>query len=86
MKKVVALIGAGNIGSRHLQALKKVGFPLKIIVVEPDSNSLITAKERYNSVLDLRFQHEIRYYNKTEASNEEIDLAIIATNSNRIIH
>ena len=51
MKKVF-IIGAGQLGSRHLQALKYVKEALDISVIDPREESLSTAKERYAS-LDL---------------------------------
>jgi pyrroline-5-carboxylate reductase len=38
MKKI-ALIGCGNIGSRHLQALAKSSFNCEITIVEPNSEA-----------------------------------------------
>ena len=36
----VAVVGAGNIGSRHLQALVKFDQPLEIHVVDPSPDAL----------------------------------------------
>ena len=35
----VLLVGCGNVGSRHLQALVKIPFPLKIDIIEPNPSS-----------------------------------------------
>ncbi len=79
MKNIV-LIGAGNIGSRHLQSLKTVSLPLQIIVVDPSSESLKTAKERCDSV-EGAVPHEINFMNTLPSSLPDIDVAIIATSS-----
>lgn len=82
MKKIygVWIIGAGGIGSRHLQALKKVRFPLKIIVIDPSEQSLNIAKERYDSMPKGSLDHEIEYKNKIpKIKKKKIDIAIVAT-------
>ena len=35
----ILLVGCGNVGSRHLQALAKIPFSLKIDIIEPNSSS-----------------------------------------------
>ena len=45
--KTVLVIGAGQLGSRHLQALKLVQNDLSISVVDPFQASLDVAKERF---------------------------------------
>ncbi|MBI2063455.1 MAG: Gfo/Idh/MocA family oxidoreductase, partial [Candidatus Yanofskybacteria bacterium] len=74
----ILLVGAGNIGSRHLQALKAVKIPLKILVVDPSSKSLKLAEDRYDSAPTGKFSHEVAYHE--EISKEDtVDLAIITT-------
>lgn len=84
MKKLknVAIFGAGNIGSRHLQALKAVKIPLDIIVIDPNPESLKLAKERYDSVPMGQYKHTINYYKNYDKIKDEFDIAIIATHSN----
>ena len=38
--KTIAIIGAGQLGSRHLQALVAVDFPLTVQVVDPSNEAL----------------------------------------------
>lgn len=80
--KTVCIIGAGQLGSRHLQALKTVRQPLNIIVVDPNQENLKTAQERYESFTAGMFQHSVSYNSEIPVSNKQIDLAIIPTNSN----
>ena len=75
----VLLVGAGNVGSRHLQALKAVKIPLKIFVVEPSAKSIRLAKERYDSAPAGKFFHEVAYRKEIPDGNDLVDLAIIAT-------
>jgi len=82
MKKIhnVWVVGAGGIGSRHLQALKNVRFPLSIIVVDPSQQSLHVAKERYDSTSKGSSDHKIEYRNKiSKTKKDNIDIAIVAT-------
>lgn len=80
MNKIL-LIGAGNIGSRHLQGLKKVTFPLSIEVLDPSDESLKVSQERYEQI-PSNITHQIKFINSIEHASNEIDLAIIATSSN----
>lgn len=80
MKKI-CLIGSGNIGSRHLQGLKKLTTPLSIEVVDPSAESLNIAKQRYN-LIPAGANHKITFTQSLDNISKEIDLAIIATSSN----
>ena len=79
--KNACIIGAGNIGSRHLQGLRKVKFPLSIEVVDPSKESLEIARQRYEQVESLA-DHKISFLSDLSKVSKEIDLAIVATNSN----
>jgi hypothetical protein len=76
----ILLIGAGQIGSRHLQGLMKSGFPVSIGVVEPDAGNRETAALRARqtgigkNIIDLKFWNSIE-----EISFKQTDIAIIAT-------
>lgn len=76
----ILLIGAGNIGSRHLQGIKKINLPLNIEVVDPSLESLQIAEERYSQI-PSRTNHQISFSQTLNGNNKEIDLAIIATSS-----
>jgi len=82
MKKI-ALIGAGQLGSRHLQALAKLDIKSKIFVVDPSEESLRVAKSRYEeaAVKEKGF-HEVIFSRSIESVDDEIDLSVIATSSN----
>lgn len=79
MNKHIFIIGGGQIGSRHLQALKAVNLPLSITVIDPNSESLKTARERYESMPAGKFQHKTEYLTEISKNKKPIDLAIIAT-------
>ena len=78
----IVLIGAGQLGSRHLQGLKKINIAINIEVVDPSIGSLAIAKERFEQVENNEFIRSIRFINSIDELNENIDLCIIATNSN----
>lgn len=75
----VYIIGAGQIGSRHLQALKAVNSLLSIKVIDPNPISLKIAKERYESMPEGQFQHQIDYLTEIPKNKKMVDLAIIPT-------
>lgn len=80
MKKVI-IIGAGNIGSRHLQALKAVKIPLEIFVIDPSRVSLETARSRYESMPAGKFNHVMTFMPGFAKEIGSVDLAIVATRS-----
>ncbi|MCX6182701.1 MAG: Gfo/Idh/MocA family oxidoreductase [Bacteroidetes bacterium] len=76
----LAVIGAGQLGSRHLQGLAKTNFSAEIWVMDPSADSLKTAESRYNEVKSdnkkVFFVQSI-----AEIKAKKIDLVIVATNS-----
>ena len=76
----VAIIGAGQLGSRHLQGLKVAASPLFITVMDSNEESLKVAKERYDSVSPIG-EKNINYVNSIDKLPAELDLVIIATGS-----
>ncbi len=80
-EKRIMIVGVGNIGSRHLQALKAINIPLDIFVIDPNPDSLKQAKEMYDSMPSNKQIHEVTYTSSIKKLGQEIDIAIIATNS-----
>ena len=81
--KNVFIIGAGQLGSRHLQALKSAQNSLNIYVIDPNLESLDIAKERYESIPSIN-RNKVSYCKSLNNVNckEKIDIVIIATSSN----
>lgn len=75
----VLIVGAGQLGSRHLQALRNTKFSLDITVSDPSVASLKVAQERYESLPEAG-KHTIKY---TEAlpTTGNWDLSIVASNA-----
>lgn len=80
MKKIV-VIGVGQLGSRHLQALSKISLPVQIEVVDPIAASLDTAQIRFEEMPVNPNVREVRYLSSVQELSEQIDMAIIATNA-----
>ncbi len=79
------LIGAGQIGSRHLQSLAKLRPSSDIYVIDPSNIALKLAEERYNEVINTSLtphNHTTCFSTDYENVPAEIDVAIIATTSN----
>jgi len=82
MRKIF-IIGAGELGSRHLQALKNIKDSLDIYIIDPSQKSLDVAKKRYDSI-SITDNNTVSY---NESMNDIdnlsiIDVVIIATSSN----
>ncbi len=77
----IAIIGAGQIGSRHLQALKAVKRPLHINVVDPSEKSLQMAQRRYIEFPAIGEEHSVTYQTSFKQLPSELDIVIVATTS-----
>ncbi|MFM7023265.1 MAG: Gfo/Idh/MocA family oxidoreductase [Flavobacteriales bacterium] len=76
----IAVIGAGQLGSRHLQGLAKGSFSAEIWVMDPSADSLKVAEERYNEVKsDTKKVFFVSSVGNIQA--KKLDLVIVATNS-----
>jgi predicted dehydrogenase len=81
--KTILLIGAGNIGKRHLQGLLLSAISYNIVVVDSSDVSLENAKIAASEVDPVLSKiHHIKYLHSVTEIIEEIDVAIIATNAN----
>ena len=78
--KQVAVIGAGQLGSRHLQGLKVASSPMDITVIDSNEDSLKIAKERYDAVPPYG-EKVVKFVKSIEELPAELDLVIIATGS-----
>ncbi len=79
--KTIAIIGAGQLGSRHLQGLAKSDLEISIEVVEPFETSRNTAKERFEEIPANEKIKNIDFYANISQLSDELDLVIIATNA-----
>ncbi|WP_262055335.1 Gfo/Idh/MocA family oxidoreductase, partial [Legionella pneumophila] len=79
MKKIV-IIGAGQLGSRHLQSLNLLNQEIEIDVIDPSLESLETAKNRFDATIQ-DVKHKISY-SQSLPNHQTIDIAIIASTAN----
>lgn len=75
----IAIIGAGQLGSRHLQAMAKVEDDIIIYIVDPSEDSLKLSRTRFAEMN----QNNITLYCLKEVTElpSKIEFAVIATNS-----
>jgi len=77
----IAIIGAGQIGSRHLQALSQLNRITNIQIVDPDCESLERARERFLQVQKNKNVQNVEYLKNIVDLNNNLELVIIATTS-----
>ena len=70
------LIGAGQLGSRHLQGLLKFQKKQFIYVLDRSEDSLTVAKER---AAEIESKHTVNYVSEWKSIPFELDLVIVAT-------
>ena len=75
------LVGAGQLGSRHLQALALSELNISITVVDPFEQSLSLAKKRFEQIDNSKNINAINFYTSLDQVEKNIDLCIIATNA-----
>ena len=78
----IAIIGAGQLGSRHLQGLAKSSKQYQLYVVDPDEKALSIAKQRYEEVLIPTNKNNVSYHQNISDLPEKSEVAIIATTAN----
>jgi len=77
--KKITLIGCGNVGSRHLQALAKLPFDIDVNIVEPSKDAQDLAKTRLNEVQKKDTNNKFSWYESIKELGDSSDLAIVAT-------
>ncbi|WP_289663055.1 Gfo/Idh/MocA family oxidoreductase [Flavobacterium panacagri] len=77
--KKCLIIGAGQLGSRHLQGLVKYLEQLEIYVLDPSESSLKVAQEREKEINHI---HRLIYTKLWSDLPQYFDLVIVATSAN----
>ncbi|MQF96397.1 MAG: hypothetical protein FI731_12050 [SAR202 cluster bacterium] len=75
------IVGCGELGSRHLQALATLPSVSQIEVLDPNPDSLELGKVRVQEVLGEGPGPEIRWITSLEEASEEGGLCVIATHA-----
>lgn len=73
------IIGAGQLGSRHLQGLAKLEEQMEIYVLDLSIDSLKMAQEREK---EINHNHKIVYTQSWDTLPSFFDIVIVATNAN----
>lgn len=77
----IAIIGSGQLGSRHLQGIKTANLDLSIEVVDSNIEALRIAKDRYNEIEGNQYIKNVSFLSSIEELSNILDLVIIATSS-----
>lgn len=77
----VAVIGAGQLGSRHIQGLLSAKLNLSLEVVEPNKRSIELTSNRVSELKYCSNISRISYFDDLSKLSDELDLVIIATNA-----
>jgi len=77
----VAVIGVGQIGSRHLQALAKSNLDVNIYAVDPSLESRKIAKERFEQIDATNAVKSSHYIESISELPDELEMVVIATSS-----
>jgi siroheme synthase (precorrin-2 oxidase/ferrochelatase) len=77
--KINLILGAGQLGSRHLQAMLLLKQEQEIYILDPSVTSLEIAKKR---ALEISHQHKLHFVSEWHILPKKIDLSIIATGAN----
>lgn len=76
----VAIIGAGQLGSRHLQGIKMASLPMKIWVMDKSEESLKVAKQRYDEIMPIG-EKDIALIDDISKLPSLLDFVVVATGS-----
>lgn len=78
----ILIVGAGQLGSRHLQSLSSLNREFyQITVVDPSHQSLETARERYNEVKNSSSPEATYIDSISKVTRKNVFLAIISTSA-----
>jgi len=81
-KSKILLIGCGELGSRHLQAVASLPNIGKIYVFDPSAKALKMGQSRLKEIEDLNKDIVFEWFNKISKVPKDGDLCIIATQAN----
>lgn len=79
MKKTIALVGCGNLGSRHLQAIAKLPHELQVEIIEPSNDAQKLAKSRLEEIQYNKKLHKYSWYREIQELTNVPDLTIVST-------
>lgn len=77
----IAIIGAGQLGSRHLQGLARLQLPCTVHVVDPSPKSLEVARQRFAETPPSPHVGELVSHTSPDTLPEALDYVIVATSA-----
>ena len=77
----IAVIGAGQLGSRHLQGLANSSKQFNIYLVDTSEKALAIAQQRFEEVSNSD-NSSVFYHQNISALPEKINVSIVATTAN----
>ena len=72
------IIGAGQLGSRHLQGLSKINNDIEIAVVDPNRDALELAHNRYEEMPSNSHIHSVDYHVLSSSINFGLSLGFLS--------
>lgn len=75
----ILVIGAGNLGSRHLQSIAATQGQWQVDVFDPSEKSLEIASLR---IAEVKSSHRIQYHQASTSLRSSYDFALVATTAN----
>lgn len=75
----IAVVGAGQLGSRHLQGLARLTLPCEVTVVDPSPASLNVARERFAEMPINAAVRAVHYHSSVDALPSSLDYVVVAT-------
>ncbi len=76
----ILLVGAGQLGSRHLQGLVKITADCRIDILDPSTAALALSRTRADEIKGAE-RHQLRFLEDASDLNDDYDLGINATTS-----
>ena len=76
----IAIIGGGNIGSRHLQAIARIDTQVDVYVVDPSDSARKLSEERFCEI-EGHERHALNMIYSILELPQQIEIAIVATSS-----
>lgn len=79
----ILIVGCGELGSRHLQAVCSLSQVKEVVVVDPNPASLELGKNRLQDIADVSPETSFRWLASLNEVQADIDLCIVATLARR---
>jgi hypothetical protein len=79
----ILVVGAGQIGSRHIQALASIPNIIEVVAVDPSTESCNRARQRWHEISGHANKFLSFFSTLNEVNGRSFDLAVLATNATK---